>query len=67
LHALAEVLGADEEGLGGFGVVRMELDEADGGTWREGGEEVVVVVFGEVLAAVEIEHGSRILRGEWGG
>jgi hypothetical protein len=35
------------------------LDEADGGAGRESGEEVFGVVFGEVLAAVEIEHGSQ--------
>ena len=56
LHAFAEVLRADQERLGVFGV---GLDEADGGAGRESGEEVFGVVFGEVLAAVEIEHGSQ--------
>jgi hypothetical protein len=61
LHAFAEILGADEEGLGVFGV---GLDEADGGERGESGEEVFGVGWGEVLAAVEIEHGRRILRRE---
>ncbi len=38
------------------------MDEADGGACGEGGEEIVVVVLGEILAAVEVEHGVRILR-----
>src|ERR1700735_1456263 len=59
LHAFAEVLRADQERLGVFGVW---LDQADGGARGQSGEEVFGVVFGEILAAVEIEHGSRILR-----
>jgi hypothetical protein len=55
-------LRADEERLSVFGVFCMELDQADGGERRESGEEIFGVVFGEVLAAVEIEHGVRILR-----
>ena len=62
LHALAEVLRADEERLGAFGVLCMELDQADGGTRRETGEEIFVVGCVEILAAVEVEHGRRILR-----
>jgi hypothetical protein len=59
LHAFAEVLRADEERLGIFSV---RLDEADGGERRESGEEVFGVGWGELLAAIEIEHGRRILR-----
>ena len=62
LHAFAEILRADEEWLGAFGVFRMELDEDDGGARRESGEEVFVVRCVKVLAAVEIQHGRRILR-----
>jgi len=60
LEAFAEVLGADEERLGG---ICVELDEADGGAGRERGEEVFVEGGGEVVAAVEIKHERRILRG----
>ena len=64
LEAFAEILRADEEGLGGFVlcVLLVELDEADGGARRESGEEIFVVRCVEVLAAVEVEHGVRILR-----
>ena len=62
LHAFAEILRANEERLGVFSVFCVELDEDDSGAGRESGEEVFGVVFGEVLAAVEIKHGRRVLR-----
>lgn len=58
LHAFAKVLRADEERLGVFSV---RLDQADGGTRRESGEEIFVARCVKVLAAVEIKHEIRIL------
>ena len=61
LHAFAEILRADEKRLGVFSA---RLNQTDSGARWERGEEVFVVRGGEVLAAVEIEHEVRILRGE---
>lgn len=57
LEAAAQVLCANEEG---FGVGGAGLDEADGGTRGNGGEEVFVARGFEVLATVEFQHSDRI-------
>ena len=61
LHAFAEILRADEERFDAF-VLCVKLDQADSGARGESGEEIFVARRVEVLAAVEIEHGRRILR-----
>ena len=58
LQAAAQVLRADEEGLGVFGA---GFDKADSGFGRQGGEEIFVRAGGiEFEAAVEFQHGDRI-------
>lgn len=58
LHTFAEVLRANEEG---FGIFSARLNKNDSGAGRESGEEVFVIGGVEFLAAIEVEHGVRIL------
>jgi len=58
IEPASEVLGANEEWLGG-GIARK--DQADGGVRRQGGEEIGVGRRSQVGAAIEFEHEVRIL------